>query len=94
MVAKHPLKLIRKYPLTGIGLGRFRYEYQLNGPPEQYNIPYHAHNIYLHIAVEHGIPSLFLFLWMLVIIWRRVFAIRSAVDGEKRFLENGCLYWR
>ena len=83
------VELIRKYPLTGIGLGRFRYEYQLNGPPEQYNIPYHAHNIYLHIAVEHGIPSLFLFLWMLVIIWRRVFAIRSAVDGENDFWRMG-----
>ena len=72
------LELIRKYPLTGIGLGRFRYEYQHNGPPEQYNVPYHAHNIYFHIAVEHGIPSLMLFLWMVVIICRQVFAIRQA----------------
>ena len=71
------LEFIQKYPLTGIGLGRFRYEYQRNGPPEQYNIPYHAHNIYLHIAVEHGIPSLLLFLWMVVIIWRQVFAMRQ-----------------
>ena len=55
------LELIQQYPFTGIGLGRFRYEYQTNGPPEQYNVPYHAHNIYLHIAVEHGIPSLLLF---------------------------------
>ena len=72
------LELIQKYPLTGIGLGRFRYEYQRNGPPEQYNIPYHAHNIYLHIAVEHGIPSLLLFLWMVVIICQQVFAMRQA----------------
>ena len=68
------LQLIRKYPLTGIGLGRFRHEYQSTGPPEQYNIPYHAHNIYLHIAVEHGIPSLLLFLWIVVIIWQQIFA--------------------
>ena len=71
------LELIRKYPLTGIGLGRFRYEYQTSGPPEQYNVPYHAHNIYLHIAVEHGIPSLLLFLWMVTIIWQQVFAGRQ-----------------
>ncbi len=83
------LELIRKYPLTGIGLGRFRHEYQLNGPSEQYNIPYHAHNLYLHIAVEHGIPSLFLFLWMLVIIWRGVFAIRSSVDAKDDFWRIG-----
>ncbi len=74
------LELIRHYPLTGIGLGRFRYEYQLNGPPNQYNIPYHSHNIYLHIAVEHGIPSLFVFVWMLVIICRQVLAMRKAND--------------
>ena len=72
------LELIQKYPLTGIGLGRFRYEYQISGPPEQYNVPYHAHNIYLHIAVEHGVPSLLLFLWIVVIIWQQVFAGRQA----------------
>ena len=74
------LQLIRQYPLTGIGLGRFRYEYQHNGPPEQYDTPYHAHNIYLHIAVEHGIPSLLLFLWMVVIICQQVFGIRRGND--------------
>lgn len=94
------LELIRQYPLTGIGLGRFRYEYQLNGPPEQYNIPYHAHNIYLHIAVEHGIPSLFVFGWMLVVIWRQLFALRKADDfwgmglfiGGSGFLISALVY--
>ena len=71
------LELIQQYPLTGIGLGRFRYEYQTSGPPEQYNVPYHAHNIYLHIAVEHGIPSLLLFLWIVAIICQQVFAGRQ-----------------
>ena len=54
-------QLIAKYPITGIGLGRFRHEYKLHGPPDMYHEPYHAHNIYLQIAVEHGIPSLLLF---------------------------------
>ena len=94
------LELIRKYPLTGIGLGRFRYEYQRNGPPEQYNIPYHAHNIYLHIAVEHGIPSLLIFLWMVRIIWRQVFAMRQPSEfwgtgtfiGASGFLISALVY--
>ncbi len=94
------LELIKKYPLTGIGLGRFRYEYQHSGPPEQYNIPYHAHNIYLHIAVEHGIPSLLLFLWMVVIICQQVYRIRSATDfwgsgtfiGASGFLISALIY--
>ena len=94
------LELIRKYPLTGIGLGRFRYEYQHSGPPEQYNVPYHAHNIYLHVAVEHGIPSLLLFLWIVVMLCRRVYSIRRATGfwgsgtfiGTSGFLISALIY--
>ena len=94
------LELIRKYPLTGIGLGRFRYEYQTSGPPEQYNVPYHAHNIYLHIAVEHGIPSLLLFLWIVVIIYQQILAGQQASDfwsrgtfiGASGFLISALVY--
>ena len=94
------LELTQKYPLTGIGLGRFRYEYQTSGPPEQYNVPYHAHNIYLHIAVEHGIPSLLLFLWIVVIICQQIFAGQQASDfwgrgtfiGASGFLISALVY--
>ncbi|MYB94310.1 O-antigen ligase family protein [Candidatus Poribacteria bacterium] len=103
------LELIQKYSLTGIGLGRFRYEYQTSGPgpppvtgdgQEQYNVPYHAHNIYLHIAVEHGIPSLLLFLWIVVIIYQQIFAGQQASDfwgrgtfiGASGFLISALVY--
>ena len=94
------LELIQKYPLTGIGLGRFRYEYQTSGPPEQYNVPYHAHNIYLHIAVEHGMPSLLLFLWIVAIICQQVLAGRQTNDfwgsgtfiGGSGFLISALIY--
>ncbi len=94
------LELIKAYPLTGIGLGRFRYEYQHRGPPEQYNVPYHAHNIYLHIAVEHGIPSLLLFLWIVVILCQQVYSIRRATGfwgngtfiGASGFLISALIY--
>ena len=72
------LQLIQENPITGIGLGRFRYEYQHKGPDVQYYTPYHAHNIYLHIAAEQGVPSLFVFLWLLASICRQVFAMRRA----------------
>ena len=94
------LQLIQKYPITGIGLGRFRYEYQHNGPDEQYYTPYHAHNIYLHIATEQGIPSLLLFLWMIAIICRQVFVMRKTNDlwqmgtfiGVSGFLISALVY--
>ena len=94
------LQMIQKHPLTGIGLGRFRYEYQHSGPEEQYYTPYHAHNIYLHIATEQGIPSLFVFLWMVAIICRQVFGMRKTNDlwkmgvfiGASGFLISALIY--
>ena len=58
-----------------------------SGPPEQYNIPYHAHNIYLHIAVEHGIPSLLLFLWIVIILCQQIYSITT----NNRFLAAAVL---
>lgn len=94
------LQMIQKYPLTGIGLGRFRYEYQHHGPNEQYYTPYHAHNIYLHIATEQGIASLFVFLWIIAIICRQVFVMRKTNDlwemgtfiGASGFLISALVY--
>ena len=94
------LQFIQQYPFTGIGPGRFRYEYQRNGPPEQYDTPYHAHNIYLHIAAEQGIPSLLVFLWMVAILCQSIFAMRQATDfwgmgtfiGASGFLISALVY--
>ena len=82
---KTSLELIQRYPIAGIGLGRFRYEYELNGPKEQYNIPYHAHNIYLHTAVEHGIPSLVILFWIIASIAKRVWGLRKTLDYHGYF---------
>ena len=92
--------LITKYPITGIGLGRFRHEYQLHAPEGIHHKPYHAHNIYLHIAVEQGIPSLILFLGILFLIFRRLFALRKRDDfwcsglfiGGSGFLISALVY--
>jgi hypothetical protein len=97
---KTSVQLISKYPVTGIGLGRFRDEYQRHAPPGMYHTPYHAHNIYLQIAVEQGIPSLLLFLWMLAVIFRQIFTLRRSDDfwrlglfiGGSGFLISALVY--
>jgi hypothetical protein len=97
---KTSAQLIAKYPITGIGLGRFRHEYQLHAPAGTYHKPYHAHNIYLHIAVEQGIPSLILFLAILFLIFRQLFALRKRDDfwcnglfiGGSGFLISALVY--
>ncbi len=97
---KTSAQLIAKYPITGIGLGRFRHEYQLHAPVGTHHKPYHAHNIYLHIAVEQGIPSLILFLAILFLIFRRLSALRKRDDfwcsglfiGGSGFLISALVY--
>ena len=97
---KTSAQLIAKYPVTGIGLGRFRHEYQLHAPAGFHHKPYHAHNIYLHIAVEQGIPSLILFLGILFLIFRQLFALRKRDDfwcsglfiGGSGFLISALVY--
>ena len=97
---KTSAQLIAKYPITGIGLGRFRHEYQLHAPAGVHHKPYHAHNIYLHIAVEQGIPSLILFLVILFLIFRQLFALRKKGDfwcsglfiGGSGFLISALVY--
>ena len=97
---KTSLQLIAKHPITGIGLGRFRHEYQLNAPAGTHHKPYHAHNIYLHIAVEQGIPSLILFLAILFLIFRQLFVLHKRDDfwcsglfiGGSGFLISALVY--
>jgi len=59
------LRMVREYPLTGIGLGNFKPlvgRYQ--EPGQQFkNV---AHNTYLEIAAEMGLPALLVFLGILV----------------------------
>ncbi len=81
------LELMQKYPITGVGMGRFRHEAKLNAPPDLHDVPFHAHNIYLHIAVEQGILSLLLFLWMVGLFWKQIWGIRSNT-------ENAGYFWR
>lgn len=83
------LDLIQEYPIIGVGMGRFRHDAQLIAPPNVQDIPYHAHNIYLHIAVEQGIPSLLLFLWMVGLFWKQLWIIRSTIGDRGDFWKIG-----
>ncbi|MFN8487837.1 MAG: O-antigen ligase family protein [Caldilineaceae bacterium] len=61
---RESLALIQDYYFTGSGLGETAmvystYVYLLHVP-----FLYHAHNLYLQIAVEQGMPGLIAFLWL------------------------------
>lgn len=74
------LAMIRDYPITGIGWGAYlwtypAYDFFIQNPDVKI---YHAHNMYLHLMAEVGIPA---FLVFMAIIGQ---TLRQAVRIAKR----------
>lgn len=72
------LGMIREHPTTGTGVGTFfrisrHYDVSEKGHPERIE---NAHNYYLQLAAEMGLPALALFLGMLYCTFRRGFPAR------------------
>lgn len=62
------LQALSGFPVTGIGIGTFDLVMPTQYPlPDQdlHNIP-HAHNLFLQISMDLGIPGVLLFAWLLV----------------------------
>ncbi|HEV2386277.1 MAG TPA: O-antigen ligase family protein [Candidatus Acidoferrales bacterium] len=55
-------RIIQAHPLTGIGVGNFKYE--VAGYTSHPDLRYMAHNTYLEISSEMGLPGLLAFLLM------------------------------
>ncbi|MBD3308073.1 tetratricopeptide repeat protein, partial [candidate division KSB3 bacterium] len=66
---KSALHLVKEFPLWGSGLGTFEYVFLRYRPPEipQGRHAFHAHNDYLELLIEMGIPGLLLMIWAM---WR------------------------
>ena len=78
---KGVLRLIADHPF-GIGSGEdtFHRVYPLYAVSGTESVM-HAHNVYLQIAVEHGLVGFFLFLFLLFLLFRAFFACR--IKSEK-----------
>ena len=65
------LYMLQDFPFTGIGMGAFRqvanllYPFFLAGPDAE--IP-HAHNIFLQVGVDLGLPGLIAWLALLILV--------------------------
>lgn len=58
-VWRSTLDIIAAYPLAGVGTGRFAYAYILGEWTQPATLQFtHAHNLFLHLAAEHGLPLL------------------------------------
>jgi putative inorganic carbon (hco3(-)) transporter len=81
------LYLIRKFPITGLGMGTYQqmvdtlYPLSIN-PPE--SIPHtHAHNAYLQMAVDLGLPGLAA--WIFILIAALIAAWQVYCKGRERY---------
>jgi len=70
-------KIIKTHPLAGVGLGNF------NLPQSRY-----AHNSYLQIWAETGIPGIVAFLWLMgsIVTWTRKQFLSKELSQGSRFL--------
>jgi O-antigen ligase len=68
------LRAIQAHPLAGVGLGRYRPALfaSADTPEEVVQHAGKAHNQYLTVAAEAGIPAAILYLVLLLWCWRRV----------------------
>ncbi|MBI4459252.1 MAG: O-antigen ligase family protein, partial [Acidobacteria bacterium] len=83
--------LIRERPLWGTGLGTFGIVYPQVQTTALNFVVDHAHNDYLEIATELGIPgAILLFGLILVVLGRTVAAFYNAPRHQDRFLLLGC----
>ena len=70
---KDALSIIRRFPVTGVGLGNFNLVYAR-----------YAHNSYLQIWAEMGILGLVSFLWIILRIFQSAFLNLSGPQDRRR----------
>lgn len=63
------LRMVARHPLMGIGLDNFKAVLPAYLEPGQ-NIDFIAHNTYVQMAAEMGLPGLLAFIWILAVTFR------------------------
>ena len=83
--------LIREHPLLGTGLGTFGIVYpQVQTTALNFQVD-HAHNDYLEVATELGLPgALLLFGLIWTVLWRAITVFYNSPRQRERFLLLGC----
>ena len=98
IIWKRALKMVAENPLVGVGPGCFTSAYgrMLQGgnfdlvDDSKYNVAWRtAHNTYLKIMAEIGLPGFMLYLWVNFVIWKNLNTIRKA---SKPFLAENRLF--
>lgn len=91
MIWKTSRALAARYPLTGVGYGAYEGAMPLYQPEPRGMLMNHAHDQYLQIAVEGGIPAVLLALVALVAFVRLHLKRQRHDHGAHRYLRSGAL---
>lgn len=75
------LRIIRDYPITGVGWKGFRKVYPKYKPAEGRQLVSFAHNNFIDVAVQSGFLGLGIFLWLLTTIYKVGFRIFSQLGN-------------
>jgi putative inorganic carbon (hco3(-)) transporter len=76
---KAGLQMIKAHPLTGVGLGNFKLMMPRYAPAGT-TVDSIAHDLYVGIAAEEGLPAVLIFIGMLVATFRTFGRFRRRVD--------------
>ena len=91
MIWRLTRELVARYPMTGVGYGAYEGAMPLYQPEPRGLMVNHAHNQYLEIAADTGIPGLVLFVLALLALLR-LHARRQRHDHSgQRYLRSGAL---
>lgn len=81
---KITLDIIKDHPIAGVGLGHIPFKETFESYIRTMPI-YHAHNTYLEIAAELGIPGLIAFLFLLFTVFK--YGVQSLISDENRYIK-------
>ncbi|MGB6482025.1 MAG: O-antigen ligase family protein [Candidatus Acidiferrales bacterium] len=79
---KAGLRMVEHHPLMGIGLGEFKPQMPMYTDPDDAGIVSIAHNTYLEVAAETGVPNVIIFIIILVLTYRILSRVRRRASDS------------
>jgi putative inorganic carbon (HCO3(-)) transporter len=85
--------VIKARPWLGTGINTYAVAHQQFDTEKSWRVQnYYAHNSFLQLAADRGVPALLFFLVFLVLFFRQCFSvIRKSGDAEQRSLVQGVM---
>jgi len=91
MVWQGTVEMIKDHPLLGTGPGTFATIYTQYHPPGFYRRYFAAHNDYLHLTAETGLPLIPVMIWMIIALYKNGFKKLNNPSRQVRGVTLGAM---